>query len=75
MLQVEDLTFSYKKEIILNNLSFQLKGGQSVCLLGKNGVGKSTLFKCLLHLLKPKTGKIGAFFAQAVGLFAVRGRR
>ena len=58
MLQVEDLTFSYKKEIILNNLSFQLNDGQSVCLLGKNGVGKSTLFKCLLHLLKPKTGKI-----------------
>lgn len=58
MLQVTNLAFSYKKEMILKDLSFDLHAGQSVCLLGKNGVGKSTLFKCLLQLLKPTAGKI-----------------
>ena len=58
MLKVENLAFSYKKPPILTNISFELYAGQSVCLLGKNGVGKSTLFKCLLNLLKPTAGKI-----------------
>lgn len=58
MLEVADLTFAYKQQNILQNISFKLGYGQSVCVLGKNGVGKSTLFKCLLRMLKPRTGSI-----------------
>lgn len=58
MLKVMNLAFSYKKEMILKDISFELDTGQSVCLLGKNGVGKSTMFKCLLRLLEPTAGKI-----------------
>lgn len=58
MLEVEDVSFSYRHHQILKEISFQFEAGQSICLLGKNGVGKSTLFKCLLGNLKPQQGKI-----------------
>lgn len=58
MLEVVDLAFAYQQQKILKNISFTLDYGQSVCVLGKNGVGKSTLFKCLLNLLKPSQGSI-----------------
>ncbi|MGX7263077.1 ABC transporter ATP-binding protein [Enterococcus crotali] len=58
MLEVTNLTFAYKQQQILQNISFKLNYGQSVCLLGKNGVGKSTLFKCLLRVLQPSAGNI-----------------
>ncbi|WP_430601913.1 iron complex transport system ATP-binding protein [Enterococcus sp. DIV0724b] len=58
MLEVIDLEFAYRKQNILKNISFKLEYGQSVCLLGKNGVGKSTLFKCLLGVLNPNIGSI-----------------
>lgn len=58
MLQVENLSYSYHRKNVLNAVSFSFEKGQSVCLLGRNGVGKSTLFKCLLGLLKPSNGAI-----------------
>lgn len=58
MLKVENLSFRYRKKKVLNNISFELDYGQSVCLLGKNGVGKSTLFKCLLQHVKGFDGDI-----------------
>lgn len=58
MLEVTDLDFAYRRQTVLKNISFKLDYGQSVCLLGKNGVGKSTLFKCLLRVLKPSSGSI-----------------
>ncbi|GGC78791.1 ABC transporter ATP-binding protein [Enterococcus wangshanyuanii] len=58
MLQVMDIDFSYRKTKILSKISFELDYGQSVCLLGKNGVGKSTLFKCLLNIVQPTSGVI-----------------
>ncbi|WP_086444209.1 ABC transporter ATP-binding protein [Candidatus Enterococcus lemimoniae] len=58
MLEVIDLAFAYKQQKILNDISFTLDYGQSVCLLGKNGVGKSTLFKCLLRVLEPSLGSV-----------------
>lgn len=58
MLRVKDLAFSYRKKTILTQVSFELNYGQSVCLLGKNGVGKSTLFKCLLRSIQPDSGQV-----------------
>lgn len=57
MLKVENLTVSYGKKEILHEINFSLSGGQSVCLLGKNGVGKTTLFRSLLNTLS-YSGKI-----------------
>jgi iron complex transport system ATP-binding protein len=58
MLKVMQAEIAYKKRTILKDVSFELFAGQSVCLLGKNGVGKSTLFKSLLGFLPLRSGEI-----------------
>ena len=57
--EVKELNFSYKKSVpVLRDLSFSLPSGKFICLLGPNGVGKSTLFKCMLGLLRGYSGEI-----------------
>ena len=51
MLAIHNVSVAYGKKTILTNIELELKLGQSVCLLGKNGVGKTTFFKCLLNVL------------------------
>lgn len=57
-LEVSDLNFSYGKKQILFDVSFRVKDGRLLCLLGPNGVGKSTLFKTILKILPEYTGNI-----------------
>jgi iron complex transport system ATP-binding protein len=57
-LVVNNLSFSYSDKKILDNISFNIEAGDFVCVLGKNGVGKSTLFKLLLGFLKKQSGQI-----------------
>ena len=47
-----------KRKEILSNLNFELDSGQLTCLLGPNGVGKSTLIKAMMGLLEPWEGMI-----------------
>lgn len=58
MLQVENLNQYYGGSHILRNLSFEVQTGQVTTLLGRNGVGKSTLLKCLMGLLPVAAGSI-----------------
>ena len=58
MLQVEHLSYGYGARQVLKDINFTLDYGLSVSLLGKNGVGKSTLFKSLLGILKPQSGEV-----------------
>ncbi len=58
MLKVDDLNQFYGGSHILRGLSFEAPIGQVTCLLGRNGVGKTTLLKCLMGLLPVKTGRI-----------------
>lgn len=58
ILEVNNLSFSYSKKEILNNVSFKLDEGEIVTILGKNGVGKTTLLEILLSIKKAKTGSI-----------------
>ena len=57
-LKVNNLSFGYSKEKVLDNISFEVNPGDFVCVLGKNGIGKSTLFKLLLGFLKKESGDI-----------------
>ncbi len=57
-LEVKNLRFSYGKETVLADVSFSLGTGEIAALLGPNGVGKSTLFRCLLGFLQPQSGQI-----------------
>lgn len=58
MLEVQHLSCGYAKRTVLKDVSFQLQSGELMCLLGPNGVGKTTLFKTLLGLLPSRTGNI-----------------
>ncbi len=56
-LEVKDLRFSYGEHEVLKGLSFSAEYGELLSVLGPNGVGKSTLFRCVLGLLKPQSGQ------------------
>ena len=58
LLTVENLSKVYIKKKILNNVSFSLKKGEILGVLGKSGAGKSTIGKILLQLSRPTTGTI-----------------
>lgn len=60
MLQVENISFSYgrRKPEVLSDFSFSLEKGRVYGLLGKNGVGKSTLLYLMCGLLTPKYGRV-----------------
>lgn len=57
-LEVRDVYFKYIDEFVLQDISFTLEKGKILGLLGENGVGKSTLFKCILGFFKPSKGSI-----------------
>ncbi len=59
MIQVNELTFNYpQRGNLFERLSFRLPAGEIIGLLGRNGVGKSTLIKLLSSLLDPQQGEI-----------------
>lgn len=58
MIEIKNLSFSYKDKKILNNISFTAQDGECVGILGNNGAGKSTLITCINRLKKPKSGQI-----------------
>ena len=63
VIEVENLSFSYRKgdAPTLENVNFTVKCGESGCIVGPNGGGKSTLLKLMLGLLVPDTGSIKIF--------------
>ena len=56
MVNISNLTFSYGKQKLFDNISLELKPGRIYGLLGKNGSGKSTLLKCIIGLVFAKSG-------------------
>lgn len=56
-IQTDRLSFSYGAREVLKNVTFSAKYGEFLSVLGPNGVGKSTLFRCMLGLLTPKKGE------------------
>lgn len=55
-IKVENLSFSYGDHKVLKSVGFAIDDGEFVSILGPNGVGKSTLFRCMLGLIKPQEG-------------------
>ena len=58
MLKIENIDFSYGASKILFQLSMLANEGSVTCILGRNGVGKSTIFNIIIGLLKPNYGSI-----------------
>ena len=65
LLQVRGLNTFYGASHVLRNLDFTVERGQTVGLMGRNGMGKSTLLKSMVGLVKPRSGDI-AFQGQAI---------
>ena len=58
IIKIENLTFAYEDENILENLSLQINKGEIISILGPNGAGKSTLAKLMCGFLRPQRGEI-----------------
>jgi lipopolysaccharide export system ATP-binding protein len=58
LLSVNNIQKTYKDRTVLNNVSFQIKKGEIVGLLGHNGAGKTTAFYIAMGLIKPDVGSI-----------------
>ncbi len=58
LLQTKDLHTYYGSSHILHGIDFQIKEGESVALMGRNGMGKSTLIRSMLGLVKPRHGRV-----------------
>lgn len=61
VLSVENLSFRYNSSDVLSNISFSVKTGDYIGLVGPNGSGKTTLIKIILGLLKPFSGHVRLF--------------
>src|ERR1700733_1964279 len=60
MVKIRDLYFSYRKKMVFDGLDLELEPGHIYGLLGRNGMGKSTLLRCIGGLLFPQKGEIHA---------------
>ena len=58
MLEITNLEAYYGESIILNDINLRVPKGQIVCLLGRNGVGKTTFIKSIMGLVKTPKGSI-----------------
>ena len=57
-IKIENLTFSYKKQIILNDINLNIQKGDVIGIIGSSGSGKSTFIDLINGLLKPSMGEI-----------------
>jgi urea transport system ATP-binding protein len=58
MLTVDSVSVFYGQSQILSDVSLRIESGQAICLLGRNGVGKTTLLKTIMGLLRPRHGSL-----------------
>tara|TARA_B100001093_G_C26683401_1_gene951481 strand:+ start:261 stop:1037 length:777 start_codon:yes stop_codon:yes gene_type:complete len=58
IVSLENISLSFGKRKILDNISFKINHGEILGMLGPNGVGKSTIFNLITGLIKPDSGKI-----------------
>ncbi len=73
VLKLEKVNSFYDKSHILFDLGLEVNDGESVCILGRNGVGKSTTMKTIMGLMNPKNhcrteGSISVLGKEVVGL-------
>jgi len=67
MLSVSNISVSYDGSRILRNVDFTLPKNKLLCLMGRNGVGKSTTLKTIVGLLKPDEGSVKLDGQEMVG--------
>lgn len=58
MLEISNISKSFGEKKVVNNISFNVEKGKIFGLLGRNGAGKSTIFRMILNILKPDAGDV-----------------
>lgn len=58
MLKICDVSYSYNQKKAITDISFSMKRGEVVSILGSNGSGKTTILKCINGILRPNSGKV-----------------
>ena len=58
ILEVDGVAFTYRSTPVIQDIAFGVRPHQILAILGPNGVGKTTLLKCMNAILKPKAGSI-----------------
>lgn len=58
VMHLDGLACGYGGRVVLSDIHLSVRKGEFLCLLGPNGIGKTTLFKTILRLLPPKAGTI-----------------
>lgn len=66
LLEVKDISIYYEDALILNKVNLEIEKGEIVCILGRNGVGKTTLFRGIIGLTPPRSGSI-LFEGEQIG--------
>lgn len=56
MIEINDISYSYYKNAVLDHFSLNIKEGESIAICGDNGSGKSTLLKIINGLIFPQKG-------------------
>src|SRR6056300_771192 len=70
LMKVTDISFGYDpNKILINNLSFNVQKGDKICIIGKNGKGKSTLLKLLSQEIDVLNGEINIHEKVEIGYF------
>jgi len=60
-LELKNINFTYNNQPVLENISFSVKTGEYLGIIGPNGGGKTTLLKIIVRLLKPDSGTVKIF--------------
>lgn len=58
LFELKNLSCGYNKDLIIKNLNMKMEEGDFICVVGPNGVGKTTLIKTILGLIKPLKGEV-----------------
>ena len=64
LLELKDLSAGYDKNIVLENVSFEVFSGDFIGIIGPNGGGKTTLIKTILGLIKPASGEMNMLISK-----------
>ncbi len=67
MLELKEVSKSFGGKVILSNISFTVDHGEKACIIGSNGVGKSTLLKIIARQLHQDSGEINTNTLESIG--------
>src|SRR5436305_364455 len=58
MLNLDNISVAYGESVVVRDVTVEVPTGQIVCLMGRNGVGKTTLLKSIMGLLPARGGRV-----------------